>query len=391
MQLFSRICSHLWLRQQYRRCSAVCRIALLGINVWTSLSVNPLSAWAEEPSPQTPATTGSSIEDRTLWNPLTWKWVPTTEEIQKYRKSWNPMANGPILISGVDIQPEGQFLFQPFVFGEFGHQKFGNQFSTNPSDSPVHLKAVAPTGIFAYGITNHLEVNVAFSGIYWEASKANNSGGRTSESETGLGDTTIYLKYRPIVQDPEGWRPSLTIYNQIALPSSEWAGTQGIPGGFSPLGRLPATRFGALSFTEGLMFRKNLQPFRISGGVFYTYTAPGNTAGMNTYPGDIINGRLIIEHILNDDRGFGYNLEFVTLNGLSHRLDGKTVNVLPTNYALVGVQPTLQYKFFHDSNGALVGAAGVLFTVAGQNNIDAIYPNISLYYYWGKKGAPQMR
>jgi hypothetical protein len=25
-----------------------------------------------------------------------------------------------------------------------------------------------------------------------------------------------------------------------------------------------------------------------------------------------------------------------------------------------------------------------LFTVAGQNNIDAIYPNISLYYYWGK-------
>lgn len=53
-------------------------------------------------------------------------WVPSDEEIQRYRKTWNPMANGPILISGVDIQPKGQFLFQPFVFGEIGHEKFGN-------------------------------------------------------------------------------------------------------------------------------------------------------------------------------------------------------------------------------------------------------------------------
>jgi hypothetical protein len=319
-----------------------------------------------------------------------WDWVPTEEEIQKYRKSWNPMANGPILLSGVDIQPKGQFLFQPFVFGEIGDKKFGNQFSTASSESPVDLKAVAPTGIFAYGITNHVELNVALSGIYWEASQANTSGGQTTQSETGLGDTTIYLKYRPVVQDPDGWRPSMTIYSQIALPSSQWAGTQGIPGGFSPLGRLPATRFGALSFTEGVMFRKNLRPFRISGGVFYTYTAPGNTAGMNTYPGDIINGRLVIEHILNDSRGFGYNVELVTLNGLSWRLDGKTVNVTPTSYALIGVQPTLQCKFFHNSSGALVGAAGCLFTIAGQNNIDAIYPNVSLYYYWAR-GKPLMR
>jgi hypothetical protein len=99
---------------------------------------------------------------------------------------------------------------------------------------------------------------------------------------------------------------------------------------------------------------------------------------------------LVIEHILNDSRGFGYNVELVTLNGLSWRLDGKTVNVTPTSYALIGVQPTLQYKFFHNSSGALVGAAGCLFTIAGQNNIDAIYPNVSLYYYWAR-GKPLMR
>jgi hypothetical protein len=52
---------------------------------------------------------------------------------------------------------------------------------------------------------------------------AASSGGQTTQSETGLGDTTIYLKYRPVVQDPDGWRPSMTIYSQIALPSSQWA------------------------------------------------------------------------------------------------------------------------------------------------------------------------
>lgn len=188
-------------------------------------------------------------------------WVPSEEEIRQYRRSWNPMTNGPILISGVDIQPKGQFLFQPFVFGEVGHQRFGNELTTDRIDSPFHLRAVAPTGIFAYGITDHLELNVAFSGIYWEASRASAVGGRVTDAESGVGDTIIYLKYRPIVQDPDSWRPTITVYNQIALPSSQWFGTQSIPGSFSPLGRLPATRFGALSITEGLMFRKKLPTF----------------------------------------------------------------------------------------------------------------------------------
>ena len=257
-------------------------------------------------------------------------------------------------------------------------------------DSPVHLRAVAPTGIFAYGLTNHLELNVVLSGIYWEASTPRSPGSRTVDSELGPGDTTIYLKYRPIVQDPDTWRPSVTIYNQVALPTSQWFGTQGIPGGFSPLGRLPATRFGALSFTEGVLVRKNIRPFRISGGVFYTYTNPGSTSGMNTYTGDIVNTRLVVEHILNDDHGFGYNIELVTLHGLSHRRDGHEINIKPTSFSLVGIQPTIQYKVFHTSKGALVGAAGVLFTVIGQNNIDAVYPNLSLYYYWGR-GTVVMR
>jgi len=376
----------------FRRYIAVASLgATLG--VWGLEIVEPLRVWADE-TKQTavlPASgTQPSTKEGSLWNPLTWDWVPSDEEILKYRKNWNPMTHGPILITGVDIQPKGQFLFQPFVFGEIGHQQFDNKLTTHRSDASTHLRAAAPTGIFAYGITNHAELNVTFSGIYWDSTRSTSSGERVTDSVTGIGDTTIYLKYRPVVQNPDTWRPSITIYNGLALPSSQWFGTRGIPGGFSPLGRLPATRFGALSYTEGVMIRKNLQPFRFSSGVFYTYTNPGSTAGMNTYVGDIVNGRFIAEYIHNDQRGLGFNLEFVTLHGLPHRLDGHDLNVKPTSFNLIGVEPVIQYKFFHDDRGALVGAVGCLFTIAGQNNIDAIYPNISLYYYWSK-GNVMMR
>ncbi|MGH7230574.1 MAG: hypothetical protein ACREJU_04355, partial [Nitrospiraceae bacterium] len=35
-------------------------------------------------------------------------WVPSDEEIRKYRRSWNPFSHGPVLLSAVDIQPKGQ-------------------------------------------------------------------------------------------------------------------------------------------------------------------------------------------------------------------------------------------------------------------------------------------
>ena len=101
-----------------------------------------------------------------------------------------------------------------------------------------------------------------------------------------------------------------------------------------------------MELTEGVLFRKNLNPFRISGELFYTYTAPGSTAA-----------------------------------------DGHRTNSTPSTFELFGIEPAVQYRFGEH----WVGAAGVLFTVAGQNNIDAIYPNFSLYYCWDKKGSATMR
>jgi hypothetical protein len=322
-------------------------------------------------------------------NPLdlyAWDWVPSEEEIQKYRKSWNPFSHGPILLQAVDIQPKGQLSIREFLFSQIGESSFGNQlsFPTESNPGPVHVYQVSPSVNTAYGITDHIELGVAVSmNAFWARQKEKET------TDTGLGETSLIMKYRPIVQDPDGWRPTITHFSQLVLPTSQWiTGTERPPGGFSSLGRLPNTRFGELGFTQGIMTRKNLEPFRISAAVFYTYAAPGNTAGHNTYSGDVINTRLIFEHILDDKKGFGYNIEISTLHGATWRADGHSINSGQLHgFSIIGVEPAFQWRMGEQ----WVAAAGCLFTVAGQNAINAIYPNLSIFWYWSKTGKVIMR
>src|SRR2546430_12547098 len=113
---------------------------------------------------------------------------------------------------------------------------------------------------------------------FWarDSQSFNQGKGGPMTTNTGFGDVSLFVKYRPIIQTPDPPPPSVTLYSQVALPSSRWTGTERPRGGFAPIGRLPSTRFGELGFTEGLTFRKNFRPFRVSGGVFYTYAAPGS-------------------------------------------------------------------------------------------------------------------
>ncbi|MCX5723007.1 MAG: hypothetical protein NTX84_00515 [Nitrospirae bacterium] len=307
-------------------------------------------------------------------------WVPTDEEIKKYRQSWNPLSHGPVLLQAVDTQPKGQLSIREFLFSQIGESSFGNRLGgpTDAKNGPVHLYQLSPSINTAYGLTNHIEVGAAISmNSFWATQNGQ------STSSTGFGDTSLIMKYRPIIQDPGGWRPSITHYTQIVLPTSRWADAEKPPGGFSPLGRLPSTRFGEYGLTQGLMTRKNLEPIRISAAVFYTYAAPGENSGKNTYTGDIVNTRLIFEHILNGQNGFGYNIEVSTLHGLTWRADGHEVNAgQKSGFTIIGVEPALQWNF---SQNWLV-AVGCQFTVAGQNAVNAIYPNLSVFWFWDKSG-----
>ena len=127
--------------------------------------------------------------------------VPSDQEIQKYRQSWNPLSNGPIFISGVDIHPKGQFTFHPFLFTQISEKRFGNDLTTSSTPSPVHSYQIAPVITMAYGLTNHLELNVGLSGSFWWANSSaqfNEGKGGPWTTDFGLGDTQVYLKYRLI-------------------------------------------------------------------------------------------------------------------------------------------------------------------------------------------------
>lgn len=312
-------------------------------------------------------------------------WVPNDEEVRKYRQSWNPLSHGPILLQSVDTQPKGQLSVREFLFSQIGESSFGNRlsFATDSKNGPVHLYQVSPSVNAAYGLTNHVEVGAALSmNTFW----ANRNGTRTSD--TSLGDVSLVIKYRPIIQDPDSSRPSITHFTQVVLPTSQWTGAERPPGGFSPLGRLPSTRFGEYGITQGIMTRKNLEPFRISAAVFYTYAVPGENGGRTTYSGDVINTRLIFEHIVNAKHGLGYNIELTTLHGTTWRTDGHQINSgQRSGFTIIGVEPALQWNL---SNSWLVGA-GCLFTIAGQNTSNSIYPNISVFWFWDRSGKIVMR
>ncbi len=303
------------------------------------------------------------------------------DAIARYRTMWNPFSAGPELVSSADLQPRGQFFVRPYLYSEVGYAQFGS-WPTNVSVLDQKLVSIAPQVELSVGILDWLEFEMYLPETSWWQTAG---GGKPAENGNGFGDVTAFLKWRFHVQQPDGWLPSLTETFFVALPTSTWfgpAGTPPIPGGFAPLGRLPSTHFGAPELTEAILFRRNLRPFRISGGVYYSYGPPSSSAGVRQYYGDIFQYRLAIERFIRDDIGFGYALELVGVHGLPVRIDGQKVNAGRTSYGLIGLQPSLEYNF----TDRIVGAAGVLITAAGYDDVAAVYPNLSVYYYFNPRG-----
>jgi len=123
-----------------------------------------------------PPTAQADLDDicQTCYNMVNRIFPPAPkEDIEKYRKSWNPFAAGPMLNPAIDIQPQGQTVIHPYFFGTIGHQQFGNKFGTNTSNSPTHLSASLMLLPIEYGVTDSMEASVAFSFIDWFATQQN--------------------------------------------------------------------------------------------------------------------------------------------------------------------------------------------------------------------------
>ena len=304
---------------------------------------------------------------------------PTEEETEKYRRAWNPLTHGPLLISPSDVQAKGKWMFWSFAYGELTSRRFGSQLSATGTGSPFSQDVITPGAVIFYGLTDHVSVGVSMAATSWNSDQlpGSQTGGKTNA--TGLDDIGLILKTRHIVQDPDSWRPSIGTYGRISLPASRWTGVHEIPGGFVPITPRPITRAGAFSITEGPIFRKNVEPFRINGMVMYTYNAPGSEGSRTVYPGDILDARVGIEYVASDKRGLGFIVDAVVQNGLPYRLDGHAINTDFKTFTLVGTAVAVEYRFTPD----LVACMGALFTLAGRNSVDAIYPGVSMKYFWG--------
>src|SRR5215813_1466248 len=118
-------------------------------------------------------------------------WVPTDEEIKKYRQSWNPFSDGPLLIQSVDIHPQGQLSVRPFFFSQVSEKSYGNtlSFPTDAKGGPVHTYAIQPLITAAYGLTNHVELGVSTSMIsFWtKDTESANKGKGPWTTDTGMG------------------------------------------------------------------------------------------------------------------------------------------------------------------------------------------------------------
>ena len=141
-------------------------------------------------------------------------WVPTDEEMAKYRNSWNPPTHGTTFTSSADVPPQGQWYVRAYVQGMIGSGESETTATSQRVASPFSPDAVTPAAIVYYGLTRHVMAAIGVSGVYWH-SNTPEPDGRTSGS--GIGTTSLVLKYRPIVQDPDSWRPSVALYSRLSL------------------------------------------------------------------------------------------------------------------------------------------------------------------------------
>ncbi len=309
--------------------------------------------------------------------PISWN---GPDALAAYKRVWNPLTAGPNLVSYADTLPEGVFNARFFFYTRFTQAQYtdsGGVTGLPPGFYETQMLALEAM-YFGVGTNTELAVLPSLIGTF-------SSIGGIPLDGWGLNDFTIGIKHRWIIQNPDSARPSFATFLFLTLPTTSWLGTPVPRGGLPPISVLPATHFGSPSLTGTLLVRKNIRPFRFYGGLYYTYSFPGIESLTAADPpifaqfGDLIQYRMAVEDVINDKTGLGLILEVVGLSELPFSVDGIPVNTTPTNFNLLGIQPTIEYNL----TPRLAMSVGVLLPAWGNNEYLSTTPNFSLWYYFG--------
>lgn len=95
------------------------------------------------------------------------EWFPSDQEMEKFRRSWNPQTHGPLLVSPADLQSQGRWLLWSFAYGQITNGRFGGSLSPTGSGTPFHQDVIAPGAVLFYGLTDHVSVGVSAAMISW--------------------------------------------------------------------------------------------------------------------------------------------------------------------------------------------------------------------------------
>ena len=94
---------------------------------------------------------------------LAFDWVPTEEEMAKYRKSWNPPTHGTSFTSSADVTRQGQWFVRAYVQGMIGSGESQRTATSQSVASPFSPDAVMPAATLYYGLTHLPSPSIAGS------------------------------------------------------------------------------------------------------------------------------------------------------------------------------------------------------------------------------------
>lgn len=231
-----------------------------------------------------------------------------------------------------------------------------------------------------YGAEPNLQVGV-FPSLLGTFVRTPSSPGRPAKTvdSVGMNDLTFGMKYRWVVQNPATLRPSIATVVLPTFPAAQWTGNEVPKGLLPPLSVVAAARGGSPALNLGALMRKNIQPFRFYADFYYGYAFPLGSAQY----GDLLQERLAVEDVFDDQTGLGVIVEFVGLDGMPFSIDGHAVTAGPRHFNIFGVQPSVEFNL----TPSIAGSFGVLMPVSGSNELLSIAPSVSLWWYWNRGKA----
>lgn len=262
---------------------------------------------------------------------------------------WNPASSGPFFTSTSDTTPPGSFFAE--VYGYLGFQQASHNLS-------VPLR-------FDQGVVPNVEFDITTPYEHtWITGPAGTSG-----SGGGVGDTLVFFKFR-FLNETSSF-PSLAIMPMLTLPSGNATDLNPSQNGADQTGQ------GALEGTIALLARKLIRPFKLYGELAYTGSGtlkmvPGYSLtnlnsispGQTVVPGDNFYYSFAFEHVLNDQNGLGYILEFYGNHAFATSLLSGSAST--SSWTQVSLAPEIEFD-----TGSFQWAGGISLPVLSTGGAPA--------------------